>query len=56
MRTDDIATDVGTIIDGAEAVQFGIIDSVGGLSEAIGALRAQAKEAKAKKETKSGAR
>ena len=58
MRTDDIATDVGTIIDGAEAVQFGIIDSIGGLSEAIGALRAQAKEARAQKETKteSGAR
>ena len=58
MRTDDIATDVGTIIDGAEAVRFGIIDSVGGLSEAIGALRAQAKEARAQKETetKSGAR
>lgn len=39
MRTDDIATDVGTIIDGHEAVRYGIIDAVGGLSDAISSLR-----------------
>lgn len=39
MRPDEIATDVGSIIDGDEAVSYGIIDSVGGLSDAISALR-----------------
>ncbi|MBQ9112366.1 MAG: ATP-dependent Clp protease proteolytic subunit [Clostridia bacterium] len=39
MRPDELATDVGTIIDGDEAVRYGIIDSVGGLSDAIAALR-----------------
>lgn len=40
MNTDGIATDVGTIIDGKEAVGVGIIDEIGGLREAISALRA----------------
>ena len=39
MRPDEIATDVGSIIDGDEAVQYGIIDAVGGLSDALDALR-----------------
>ena len=39
MNTDSIATDVGTIIDGREAVGYGIIDEIGGLSDAIGALK-----------------
>ena len=39
MRTDSIATDVGTIIDGREAVEYGIIDEIGGLSSALDALR-----------------
>ena len=39
MRPDELATDVGTIIDGDEAVRYGIIDSVGGLSDALRALR-----------------
>ena len=39
MRPDEIATDVGSIIDGDEAVSYGIIDSVGGLSDAIKALK-----------------
>lgn len=39
MRPDELATDVGTIIDGDQAVQYGIIDSVGGLSDAIKALK-----------------
>ena len=39
MRPDEIATDVGSIIDGDEAVAHGIIDSVGGLSDAIKALK-----------------
>ena len=44
MRTDDIATDVGTIIDGHEAVRYGIIDAVGGLNDAIDALHALCKK------------
>ena len=39
MRPDEIATDVGSIIDGVEAVRYGIIDAVGGLSDALEALR-----------------
>lgn len=39
MRPDELATDVGTIIDGDEAVSYGIIDKVGGLSDAIAALK-----------------
>lgn len=38
MRTDQIATDVGSLIDGKEAVSCGLIDCVGGLSEALGAF------------------
>lgn len=39
MRPDEIATDVGSIISGSEAVDYGIIDKVGGLSDAIAELR-----------------
>ena len=39
MRPDDMATDVGSIIDGDEAVKYGVIDAVGGLDDALGALR-----------------
>lgn len=46
MRTDQIATDVGSIIDGKEAVECGLIDKIGGLSDAIGALREMIKEKK----------
>lgn len=50
MRTDQIATDVGSIIDGQEAVKIGLIDRVGGLSDALAELRQMIKE---KRETKS---
>ena len=39
MRPDELATDVGSIIDGDEAVRYGIIDQVGGLSDALNALK-----------------
>ncbi len=39
MRPDEMATDVGTIIDGKQAVEVGLIDEVGGLSAALDALR-----------------
>ncbi len=38
MRTDQIATDTGSIIDGKEAQSCGLIDRIGGLSNAISAL------------------
>ena len=44
MKTDEIATDVGTIIDGYEAVKYGIINEVGGLCDAIAKLRSLIKE------------
>lgn len=40
MRTDEIATDVGSIIDGDEAVKIGLIDEIGGLSAALEWLHA----------------
>ena len=40
MRPDEIATDVGSIISGEEAVEYGIIDKIGGLSDAMSELRA----------------
>ncbi len=38
MKTDEIATDVGSIIGGEDAVKLGLIDEVGGLSDALSAL------------------
>lgn len=46
MRPDEIATDVGSIIEGHEAVEYGIIDEVGGLDAALSALRDMIKENK----------
>ena len=37
--TDSLATDIGTIIDGTEAVKEGIIDQIGGLKDALAKLR-----------------
>lgn len=39
-NSDHMAGDVGTILEGEEAVRVGIIDRVGGLSDAIAALKA----------------
>ena len=39
MRTDQIATDTGSIIDGKEATGCGLIDEIGGLSQAISQLK-----------------
>lgn len=40
MCPDEMATDVGSVLDGKEAVACGLIDEVGGLAEALGALHA----------------
>ena len=42
MRPDQMATDCGTILEGREAVEYGIIDEVGGLSRALELLREMA--------------
>ena len=39
MRTDQLTNDVGTVLDGKEAVACGLIDRIGGISDAIAALR-----------------
>jgi len=46
METDEIATDVGSVIDGEAAVSIGLIDSVGGLSDAMDCLKKLVKENK----------
>ena len=43
-RTEEMATDVGAILEGGEAVNIGLIDGVGGLSDAIAALKAMKEE------------
>ena len=39
MRPDMMATDVGSIIEGREAVDYGLIDEIGGLDSALEALK-----------------
>ena len=34
-RIDELASDMGTVIDGDEAVRIGLIDGLGGLSQAL---------------------
>jgi ATP-dependent protease ClpP protease subunit len=46
MRPDMMATDVGSIIDGEEAVKYGIIDGIGGLDRALEVLRGMINEVK----------
>lgn len=38
MRPDNMATDIGSILEGEEAVRVGLIDELGGLSQALAAL------------------
>ena len=44
MKPDQIANDVGTILDGSEAVKVGLIDEVGGLDRALECLKRMIKE------------
>jgi len=46
MKTDEIATDTGSLIDGYQAVECGLIDQTGGLAEALSALREKIREVK----------
>lgn len=38
MNTKELVMDVGTVLDGEDAVREGLIDSLGGLSDAVGCL------------------
>ena len=42
--TDEMTTDIGTVIDGNKAVEYGIIDEVGSLGKAIAALKQMIRE------------
>jgi ATP-dependent protease ClpP protease subunit len=46
LRPDELATDVGSIVEGSEAVNIGLIDEVGGLEAALAALRGLISEGK----------
>ena len=48
LAKDELATDMGTVLEGREAVECGLIDEVGGLTEAIRTLRKMVKESKQK--------
>lgn len=41
-RTDTLVNDIGTILNGYEAVECGLIDQIGGISEALAYLKSQA--------------
>ena len=49
MATGEMAADVGTILYGKEAVESGLIDHLGGLSDALEALHRMIDESKGKK-------
>lgn len=44
MKTDELATDMGSVIDGKEAVEIGLIDELGGLSAALERLHEEMKK------------
>lgn len=55
MNTDELATDVGSVLDGEDAVKEGLIDELGSLSDAIGALYRMIDENRAAGQTPSEA-
>lgn len=50
MATGEMATDVGTILYGKEAVDSGLIDHLGGLNDALGALHCMIEKSQATKD------
>lgn len=46
LETDELAADIGTVIDGLHAVEIGLIDEVGGLCNALSALHTMIKQKK----------
>ena len=51
LRTGELATDVCSLIGGEEAVRIGLIDAVGGLSDALAKLHAMIDERRAAEES-----
>jgi len=47
LNTGELAADVGSVIDGEEAVRLGLIDSLGGLSDALDYLHAEIQQRRA---------
>ena len=56
LNTGELVIDIGTILEGEEAVEEGLIDSVGTVSDAIDALYDMIKESKEPKEQKKKSR
>lgn len=56
MCPDQLATDVGSVLDGQQAVSFGLIDEVGGLDKALAMLRKMIQKARQKKAPKEDGR
>ncbi len=50
LRTGELAADVGSVIYGEEAVSIGLIDELGGLADALGALHAMIDERRGEKQ------
>ena len=50
LQTEELAADVGSVIYGEEAVRIGLIDRIGGLSDALGCLHRMIDEARARRE------
>ena len=51
MNTDELATDVGSVLDGEDAVAEGLIDALGSLSDALDALDALIDEQRGQNES-----
>ena len=49
MNTDELVMDIGTILDGRDAVEEGLIDSIGDLNDAVSALYKMIDKRKGKK-------
>lgn len=53
MKTGELAQDIGTIVIGKDAVEYGLIDGIGGVGDAIAKLREMIKAAELKNEVMS---
>jgi len=55
-QTDQMTTDIGTVLEGKDAVRLGLIDEVGGLGSAVESLKAMIKENRNRPKQKSSAK
>ncbi len=56
MNTQELVMDVGTVLDGPDAVEEGLIDSLGSLSDAMDCLNRMIDQEKKKKKSKAAAK